>query len=97
MDGAFADVGEDLVLLSSSLRAARALLHHLCHTPVDFLGGHIFDMGGHGPYVTERIFQGRRSIPVELIGERTLYLRTGVDRLLDDLVDILNVEADAHP
>ena len=70
------------------------LLHHSFHPPVDFVGRHVFDMGGHGPNMAERVFERRRSVAVELICQRTLHFGACFDRLCHDFVDVFDIQAD---
>src|SRR5262245_62877477 len=72
-----------------------ALAHRL-EPPVDLLGGNVFFVRANRPNVPEGVGQRPSAVAVKLIGYRTRSLAAGRDRLGEETIHILHVQADAE-
>src|SRR5262245_55693536 len=52
-------------------------------------------MRGDGPDVPERILESPGAITIELVGQRSDFFGAGLERAIEDIVHILDIEQDA--
>src|SRR5258705_5393122 len=67
------------------------------HPPAQLLGVDVFDVGGDGPAVPERVDDERVPVAVELVLGGPLQGRAELDRAGDDGVDVFDVDELEHP
>src|ERR1044071_7486104 len=78
--------GEALVLLLGQRR----------HAAVQLLWTHVFLVGGQVPAVAEGVLEGPRAVTVELVRHRSHLGAAGRHGLLEERVDVVHIEQDAH-
>src|SRR5437667_5627386 len=60
------------------------------------VGRHVLHVGGNAPPMAERVFELTGSVTVELVLDRTQGGRAFSHGPLEDVVDVLDVDADRH-
>src|SRR6185295_3200988 len=79
-----------------NVRPDPLLLLHRGHAAGDLFQAHVFLVGGEMPGVAERILERAGAVTVELVRDRTDLGASRIQRLAELLVDIVDVEQQAH-
>src|SRR5689334_7236207 len=79
-----------------NVRPDPLLLLHRGHAAGDLFQAHVFLVGGEVPGVAEGILERAGPVAVELVRDRTHLGRARVQRLAELLVDVVDVEQQAH-